>query len=131
MILPTAEGSGTVVLSAPASSSKDEMTIGDLYVIDGIDAVATLVPEEDVWHFEITETMHIRGPDAEQRPRINCGCGPWGSQRDRSHWGYESRTGEKLDLEEVRKGRANEVRELDELEVKNGGRWVRNSIDTG
>ena len=48
MIVPTAEGSGTVVLSAPASSNKDEMTIGGLYVIDGIDVVATLVPEEDV-----------------------------------------------------------------------------------
>ena len=56
MIVPTAEGSGTVVLSAPASSSKDEMTIGGLYVIDGIDVVATLVPEEDVWQLEATET---------------------------------------------------------------------------
>ena len=37
MIVPTAEGLGTVVLSTPASSSKDEMTIGGLYVIDGID----------------------------------------------------------------------------------------------
>ena len=45
MIVPTAEGSGTVVLSTHASSSKDEMTIGGLYVIDGIDVVATLVPE--------------------------------------------------------------------------------------
>ena len=56
MIVSTAEGSGTVLLSAPASSSKDEMTIGCLYVIDGIDVVATLVPEEDVWQFETTET---------------------------------------------------------------------------
>ena len=56
MIVPTAEGSGAVVLSAPASSSKDEMTIGALYVLDGIDVVATLVPEEDVWQFEATET---------------------------------------------------------------------------
>ena len=56
MIVPMAEGSGTVVLSAPVSSSKDEMTIGGLYVIDGIDVVATLVSEEDVWQFEATET---------------------------------------------------------------------------
>ena len=48
MIVPTADGSGTVVLSTPTSSRKDEMTIGGLYVIDGIDVVATLVPEEDV-----------------------------------------------------------------------------------
>ena len=55
MILPMAEGSGTVVLSAPVSSSKDEMTIGGLYVIDGIDVLATLVPEEDGLQFEATE----------------------------------------------------------------------------
>ena len=54
--MPTVEGSGTVVLSVLASSSKDEMTIGGLSVIDGIDVVATLVPEEDVWQFEATET---------------------------------------------------------------------------
>ena len=56
MIVLTAEGWGAVVLSAPASSSKDQMTIGGLYVIDGIDVVTTLVPEEDVWQFEATET---------------------------------------------------------------------------
>ena len=55
-IVPTTKGSGTVVLSFAASSSKDEMTIGGLYLIDGIDVVATLVPEEDVWKFEATET---------------------------------------------------------------------------
>ena len=31
---------------------------------------------------------------------------------------HDARTGEKLDSEEVRKGRAKEVRELDEFEVK-------------
>ena len=31
---------------------------------------------------------------------------------------YDARTGEKLDSKEVRKGRAKEVRELDEFEVK-------------
>ena len=56
MIVPTTEGSRTIVLSTPASSSKDEITIDGLYVIDGIDVVATLVPEEDVWLFEATET---------------------------------------------------------------------------
>ena len=39
-IVPTAECSGTFVLTASASSSKDEMMIGGLYVIDGIDVVA-------------------------------------------------------------------------------------------
>ena len=41
MIVPTLDGSGTVVLSVPVSSSKDEMTKSRLYVIDGIDFVAT------------------------------------------------------------------------------------------
>ena len=48
MIVTTAEGSGATVLSTLASSSNDEMTISGLYVIHGIDVVATLVPEEDV-----------------------------------------------------------------------------------
>ena len=46
MIVPMADGSGTVVLSAPVSSSKEGKTIGGLYVIDGIDVVATLVSED-------------------------------------------------------------------------------------
>ena len=87
MIVPTAEGSGTVVLSTPASSSKDEMTIGGLYVIDGINVVATLVPEEDVWQFEATETCTTETPDAGRRAGINCGCGLRGSQRDGTHGG--------------------------------------------
>ena len=49
MIVSTVEDSGTVVLSTRASSSKDEMTIDGLYVIDWIDVVTTLVPEEDMW----------------------------------------------------------------------------------
>ena len=51
-----AEGSGTSVPSASASSSKDEMTTDGLYAIDGIDVVASLVPEDDAWQFEATET---------------------------------------------------------------------------
>ena len=57
MIVLTAEGSGTVVLSTPASSSKDEMTIGGVYLINGIDVVAILVPEEDVWQFEAQDKV--------------------------------------------------------------------------
>ena len=93
------EGSGTIVLSAPVSSSKDEMTIGGLYVVDGIDVLATLVPEEDVWQSEATEacTTETQMQDREQESIV---------------------TGEWLDSEEVRKGRAKEVRELDEVEVK-------------
>ena len=104
MIVPTAEGSGAVVLSA--SSSKDEMTIGGLYVIDGIDAVATLVPEEDVWQFEVTETCTTETQMQD------------GEQESIAVVDYDARTGEKLDSEEVRQGRTKEVRELDEFAVK-------------
>ena len=118
MIVPTAEGSGTVVLSTPSSSSKDEMTIGGLCVTDGIDVVATLVPEEDVWQFEATETCttetRMRVGEQESIAVVDC--------EDPSVIeaieAYDARTGEKLDSEEVRKGRAKEVRELDEFEVK-------------
>ena len=61
MIVPMVEGSGTVVFSALVSSSKDEMTMSGLYVIDWIDVVATLVPEEDVWQFEATEVRMTPG----------------------------------------------------------------------
>ena len=111
MIVPTAEGSGSVVLSAPASSSTDEMTMGGLYVIDGIDVVATLIPEEDVWQFEATETCttETQMQDGEQDED---------SSAAEAIKAYDARTGEKLDFEDVRKGRANEVREIDEFEVK-------------
>ena len=61
MIVLMVEGSGTVVFSALVSSSKDEMTMSGLYVIDWIDVVATLVPEEDVWQFEATEVRMTPG----------------------------------------------------------------------
>ena len=114
MIVPMAEGSGTVVLSASASSSKDEMTIG---VIDGIDVVATLVPEEDVWQFEATEacTTETQMQDREQE---SIAVVDHEDPSTEAIEAYDARTGERLDSEGVRKGRANEVRELDEFEVK-------------
>ena len=118
MIVPTAEGSGTVVLSTPASSSKDEMTIGGLYVIDGIDVVATLVPEEDVWQLEATETctteMQMQDREQESIAVVDYED-PSATEAIEA---YEARTSEKLDSEEVRKARAKDVRELDEFEVK-------------
>ena len=85
MIVPTAEGSGTVVLSALVSSSKDEMTTGGLYVIDGIDAVATLVPEEDAWQFEATEACTTETELQDREAGVDCGCGLRGSQHVGSH----------------------------------------------
>ena len=61
MIVLMVEGSGTVVFSAFASSNKDEMTMSGLYVIDWIDVVATLVPEEDVWQFVATKVRMTPG----------------------------------------------------------------------
>ena len=118
MIVPTAEGSGTFVLSTPASSSKDEMTTVGLYVIDGIDVVATLVPEEDVWQFEATETCttETQMQDGEQESIAVVNYED-PSAREAIE-AYDARTAEKLDPEEVRKGRGKEVRELDDFEVK-------------
>ena len=102
MIVPTAEGSGTVVLSTPASSSKDEMTIGGLYVIDGIDVVATIVPEEDVWQFEATEacTTETQMQDGEQESIAVVDYeDPSATEAIEA---YDAKTGEKLDSEEVR-----------------------------
>ena len=112
------EGSGTVILSALASSSKDEMTIGGLYVIDGIDVVATLVPEEDAWQFEAAEkfTTETHMQDREQESIAVVDYED--PSTTEAIEAYDARTGERLDSEEVRKGRAKEVRELDEFEVK-------------
>ena len=87
-------------------------------MIDGIDVVATLVPEEDVWQFEATETCatETRMQDREQES-IAVADNEDPSATDAIE-AYDARTGEKLDSQEVRKGRAKEVRELDEFEVK-------------
>ena len=116
--VPTAEGSGTIVLSAADSSSKDEMMMGGLYVIDGIDVEATLVPEEDAWQFEAAETCipetQLRNREQESIAVVDLED----LSTSETIEAYDARTGEKLDTEEVRKGRAKEVRELDEFEVK-------------
>ena len=116
--MPTAEGSGTIVLTAAASSSKDEMMIGGLYVIDGIDGEAPLVPEEDAWQLEAAETCTIE-PQLRDREQESIAVvnfeDPSTSETIEA---FDARTGERLDLEEVRKGRAREARELDEFDVK-------------
>ena len=67
-IAPMMESLGLIVLVDPAPFSKDETTIGSLHAIDGIDVVAALVPEEDVWQFEVTKTCarEIQFQDGEQ-----------------------------------------------------------------
>ena len=115
---PTAEGSGTIVFSATASSSKDKMMIGGLCVIDGIDVLATLVPEEDAWQFEAAGTCTIETQLRDREQESVAFVDNEDPSTSETVEAYDARTGEKLDSEEVRKGRAKEVRELDEFEVK-------------
>ena len=56
MIAPMMESLGLIVLLDSAPSSKDETTRSSSHAIDGIDVVTALVPEEDVWQFEVTNT---------------------------------------------------------------------------
>ena len=77
-----------------------------------------LIPEEDVWQFEATEacTTEIQMQDREQESIAVVNYeDPSTSEAIEA---YDARTGERLDSEDVRKGRAKEVRELDEFEVK-------------
>ena len=113
VVVPIAEGSGTVVLSTPASSSKDEMMMGGLFVIDGIDVVAILVPEEDEWQCETTEACETepRLQDNEHESHAVVAVvddeDPSATQAIEAD---DARTGARLDSEEVRKGRAKEMR---------------------
>ena len=68
-----AEGGGAIVLPIGASSSTDEMMIGGLHVIDGIDVVVTVAPEEDVWQFGATQMDSSRISSAGPRPGYDSG----------------------------------------------------------
>ena len=94
------------------------MTIGGLYVIDGIDVVATLVTEEDVWQFEATETCTTETQMQDREQDSIAAVDNEDPSATEAIEAYDARTGEKLDSEEVRKGRTKEVRELHEFEVK-------------
>ena len=98
--------------------SKDETTTGSLYVINGINVVTALVPEEDVWQIEETKTCarKIQFQDGEQKSVafVN-GEGP---SVPKTINVCEARMGEKLDSKEMRKRKAKEAQELDEFEVK-------------
>ena len=103
MIVPTAECSGTGVLSRSASSSKDEMTIGDLYVFDGIDVMTTLVPEE----IRDSSRQQKRAPSKLRcRTKSRNQLRMWTNEDPSATEvieAYDARTDEKLDSEEVRK----------------------------
>ena len=76
------------------------MTIGALYVIDGIDVVATLVPEEDVWQFEATETCTTE-TQMQDRAGVNAVVDYEDHSATEAIEAYDARTSEKLDSEEV------------------------------
>ena len=67
-IAPMMGSLGLIVLLHPAPFSKDETTTGSLHAIDGIDVVTALVPEENVWQFEVMKTCarEIQFQDGEQ-----------------------------------------------------------------
>ena len=90
----------------------------DRWRIDGIDVVATLVPEEDVWQFEATETCTTEAQMQDREQESIAVVDYEDPSATEAIEAYDARTGEKLDSEEVRKGRTKDVRELDEFEVK-------------
>ena len=118
MIAPMMERLGSTVLLDPAPSHKDETTTGNLNAINGIDVVTALVPEEDVWQFEVTKTCarEIQFQDGEQESVAIV------DREDPSVFKTinvcEARMGEKLDSTEMLKREAKEVQEFDEFEVK-------------
>ena len=98
--------------------AKDEKTTGSLYTIDGIDVATALVPEEEVWQFEVTKTYarEVQFQDGEQESvAIVNREDPSVSKTINV---YEARMVEKLDPKEMRKRKATEVQEFDEFEVK-------------
>ena len=77
--------------------------------------MATLVPEEDVWQFEATETCTTETQMQDREQESIAIVDPGATEAIEA---FDAKTAEMLDSEEVRKGRAKEVRELDEFEVK-------------
>ena len=112
MIAPMMERLGSIVLLDPVPSSKDETTTGSLYAIDRIDVVTALVPEEDVWQFEVTKTCarEIQFQDGEQESiAIVNREDPSVSKTINV---CETRTGEKLDSKEIRKEKPKRCKSL-------------------
>ena len=118
MIAPMMESFGLIDLLDTAPSSKDETTASSLHAIDGIDVVTALVPEEDVWQFEVTKTCarEIQFQDREQESvAIVDRQDPNVSKTINV---CEARMGEKLDTKEIWKTKTKEVLDFDEFQVK-------------
>ena len=93
------------------------MMIGGLYVIEGMDVVATLVPE-DAWQFEATETCTTETQLQDREQESIAVVNHEDPSTSEAFVAYDATTSERLHSEEVRKGRAEEVRVLDQVEVK-------------
>ncbi|CAK0840370.1 unnamed protein product, partial [Prorocentrum cordatum] len=117
--IPAVGGAGTVVVSeSEARSSTDDVMIGGLHVIDGVDVVAMLIPEEDEWRLAAMDDGNFETTTDDSQSDM---IGEVNYEDPASAEGivaYDSRTGEQLDSEEVRKGRSKELRDLAEFEVK-------------
>ena len=92
--------------------------IGGLFVIDGIDVVATFVPEEDECQLEATEVFATESQLQDDEHETLAVVDYEDPSATQAIVAYDVKTGERLDSEEVRKGRAKEMRELDEFKVK-------------
>ena len=100
-----------------ASSSKDEMMIGGLCGIDGIDVVATLIPEEDAWQFNAAKTSTT---DSQLLNRDQDTIAEWTATTQRRLRPEKPSTRERVrSSTQQRYGRdePKRVRELDEFEV--------------
>ena len=84
-----------------------------------------------MWQFDATETCTTETPmqDGKQEPIAVVDYED--PSTTEAIEACDARTGEKLDSEGVRKGRAKEVRELDEFEVKMEVDESEIAIDTG
>ena len=84
--------------------------IGGLYVIDGIDVVATHVPEEDAWQFEAAETCTTEAQLRDREQQSIAVVNKEDPSTSETVDACDARTGERLVSEEVRMGRAKEAR---------------------
>ena len=72
--------------------------------------MATLVLEEDAWQFEATETCTTETQMQDREQELIAVVNYEDPSATETIEAYDARTGEKLDSEEVRKGRAKEKR---------------------
>ena len=61
------------------------MTIGGLFMIDGVDVVVTLVPEEDVWQFAQRDRDKPRQCLAFVDKNVICTVNGWQRRQPRMH----------------------------------------------